>query len=139
MQRPKLSEKQIKAIEEALDNFNGDAELFLEAHKIRLNTGLKWKRQPILNTLSAEELEYAIRFGFDIVEKHTEGSVVRVVNIVKKLEQYKQALELDLDYWLASLYDAMQRGDQGEIVECKKRLTKIQNLASKHLKQNVEE
>ncbi|WP_431030095.1 hypothetical protein [Lysinibacillus sp. LZ02] len=37
----------------------------------------------------------------------------------------KQALEAELDYELASLYDAMQQGDQVEVERSKKRLAEI--------------
>lgn len=42
----------------------------------------------------------------------------------------KQALMVELDYELASLYDAMVRGDEAEKVRCKRRLAelRVENL-----------
>ncbi|MBD8037117.1 hypothetical protein H9635_10200 [Solibacillus sp. A46] len=51
---------------------------------------------------------------------------MRTVNIAPlPKESDKLVLELELDYELASLYDAMQQGDQEEISRCKQRLAEI--------------
>lgn len=42
------------------------------------------------------------------------------------IEQRKQMLQADIDYQLASLHDAMQRGDVREIAKCKAMLVELQ-------------
>ena len=54
----------------------------------------------------------------------------QVIHIVRKDEidkQRKQMLELDLDYFLASLHDAIERQDKTEIEGVKHRLFEITN------------
>lgn len=47
---------------------------------------------------------------------------IRKVDIEK---QYEKVLQLELDYELASLYEAMQNKDKEQIRKSKKRLTEI--------------
>ncbi|MER2262895.1 MAG: hypothetical protein ABS934_12865 [Psychrobacillus sp.] len=52
----------------------------------------------------------------------------QVVHIIRKYDMEKekiQTLKLEMDYQLATLYDAMQDGDQEEINEAKMRLTEL--------------
>lgn len=52
----------------------------------------------------------------------------QVVHIIRKYDMEKekiQTLKLEMDYQLATLYDAMQDGDQEEIHEAKMRLTEL--------------
>ncbi|WP_342525946.1 hypothetical protein MKY84_10480 [Chryseomicrobium sp. FSL W7-1435] len=54
----------------------------------------------------------------------------QVIHIVRKDEmdkQRKQLLELELDYFLVSLHDAMERQDEIEIEGVKHRLFEITN------------
>ncbi|CEA02474.1 hypothetical protein BN1050_01268 [Metalysinibacillus saudimassiliensis] len=53
----------------------------------------------------------------------------QVVKMIRKSDiekQYMRMLELELDYELATLYDAMQQNDAKDIVRSKKRLAEIQ-------------
>ncbi len=53
----------------------------------------------------------------------------QVVKMVRKSDiekQYTRMLELELDYELATLYDAMQQRDDKEITRSKTRLAEIQ-------------
>jgi len=55
----------------------------------------------------------------------------QVVHIIRKydLEKEKiQTLKLELDYQLATLYDAMQNNDEEEINETKQQLKEIHKL-----------
>lgn len=52
----------------------------------------------------------------------------QMIKIIRKVDiqkQYELLLQLELDYELASLYDAMQKQNEGEIVKSKKRLKEI--------------
>ncbi|MCM3357089.1 MULTISPECIES: hypothetical protein [unclassified Psychrobacillus] len=52
----------------------------------------------------------------------------QVVHIIRKYDMEKekiQTLKLEMDYQLATLYDAMQDGDQEVISEAKMRLTEL--------------
>lgn len=54
----------------------------------------------------------------------------QVIHIVRKDEmdrERKNLLELDLDYFLATLHDAMARQDVNEIEGVKQKLTEITN------------
>ena len=54
----------------------------------------------------------------------------QVIHIVRKDEmdkERKHLLELELDYFLATLYDAMERQDEKEMVGVKHRLLDITN------------
>lgn len=54
----------------------------------------------------------------------------QVIHIVRKDEmdrERKNLLELDLDYFLATLHDAMARQDLNEIEGVKQKLTEITN------------
>lgn len=54
----------------------------------------------------------------------------QIVKIIRKVDiekQYEQVLRLELDYELASLYDAMNSGDEIQKAKSKKRLAEIQN------------
>lgn len=56
-------------------------------------------------------------------------SMKQVVKMIRKSDiekQYMRMLELELDYELATLYDAMQQNDAKDIVRSKKRLAEIQ-------------
>ena len=56
-------------------------------------------------------------------------SMKQVVKMIRKSDiekQYTRMLELELDYELATLYDAMQQNDAKDIVRSKKRLAEIQ-------------
>ena len=57
---------------------------------------------------------------------HKVHPIVALVQKEKQQELSKQALELDLDYELASLHDAMKQGNQTEVEHCKQRLAEIQ-------------
>lgn len=53
----------------------------------------------------------------------------QVVKIIRKVDiekQYEQVLRLELDYELASLYDAMHNNDEIQKAKSKKRLVEIQ-------------
>ena len=52
----------------------------------------------------------------------------QVVHIIRKYDMEKekiQTLKLEMDYQLATLYDAMQEGNEEEINETKKHLTEL--------------
>lgn len=52
----------------------------------------------------------------------------QMIKIIRKVDiqkQYELLLQLELDYELASLYDAMQKHNEGEIIKSKKRLKEI--------------
>ncbi len=52
----------------------------------------------------------------------------QVVHIIRKYDMEKekiQTLKLEMDYQLATLYDAMQDGDEEEMNEAKMRLTEL--------------
>lgn len=54
----------------------------------------------------------------------------QMIKIIRKVDiekQYEEALRLELDYELASLYSAMQEKDTKEMERCKKRLKEIQD------------
>lgn len=56
-------------------------------------------------------------------------SMKQVVKMIRKSDiekQYTRMLELELDYELATLYDAMQQNNAKDIVRSKKRLAEIQ-------------
>lgn len=53
----------------------------------------------------------------------------QIVKIIRKVDiekQYEQVLRLELDYELASLYDAMNSSDEIQKAKSKKRLAEIQ-------------
>ncbi|MCT6942573.1 MAG: hypothetical protein M3Z62_19315 [Metasolibacillus sp.] len=53
----------------------------------------------------------------------------QMVKIIRKVDvekQYERILRLELDYELASLFEAMQVKDEAEIEKSKKRLKEIQ-------------
>ena len=53
----------------------------------------------------------------------------QIVKIIRKVDiekQYEQVLRLELDYELASLYDAMSNDDEIQKAKSKKRLVEIQ-------------
>ncbi|OCS87549.1 hypothetical protein [Caryophanon tenue] len=53
----------------------------------------------------------------------------QIVKIIRKVDiekQYEQVLRLELDYELASLYDAMNQQDEIQKAKSKKRLAEIQ-------------
>lgn len=52
--------------------------------------------------------------------------VIKIIRRVDIEKQYEHILRLELDYELASLYDAMQTNDVKEIERSKKRLSEIQ-------------
>ena len=52
----------------------------------------------------------------------------QMIQIIRKADvekEYINVLKLELDYELASLFDAMQQNDEQEIVKSKKRLQEI--------------
>lgn len=54
----------------------------------------------------------------------------QMIKIIRKVDlekQYAEILKLELDYELASLYDAMQKKDTAQQEVSKKRLNDIQN------------
>lgn len=51
--------------------------------------------------------------------------MIKIIRKVDIQKQYELLLQLELDYELASLYDAMQKQNEGEIVKSKKRLKEI--------------
>jgi len=57
------------------------------------------------------------------------GTIMKqVVNLIRKADvekEYVEVLHLELDYELASLYDAMERKDEIEMQKSKKRLKEI--------------
>ncbi len=55
----------------------------------------------------------------------------QVVHIIRKYDMEKekiQTLKLELDYQLATLYDAMQKNDEDEIKETKNQLNELHKL-----------
>jgi hypothetical protein len=53
----------------------------------------------------------------------------QMIKIIRKVDiekQYEQLLQLELDYELASLYDAMQTKNERDMSKSKKRLKEIQ-------------
>ena len=53
----------------------------------------------------------------------------QMIKIIRKVDiekQYEEILMLEMDYELATLYDAMKENNQIEIEKSKKRLTEIQ-------------
>ena len=53
----------------------------------------------------------------------------QMIKIIRKVDiekQYEQLLQLELDYELASLYDAMQQKNERDMKKAKKRLKEIQ-------------
>lgn len=53
--------------------------------------------------------------------------IIRESDVVK---ERKKILELEIDYELSSLYQAMQKEDENEIKKCKNRLIEIQKELS---------
>lgn len=52
----------------------------------------------------------------------------QVVHVIRKADvekEYVKVLQLELDYELATLFDAMQQNDEKEERKCKKRLAEI--------------
>jgi len=49
--------------------------------------------------------------------------IIRESDVVK---ERKKVLELEIDYELSSLYQAMQKEDENEVEKCKNRLKEIQ-------------
>ena len=60
----------------------------------------------------------------------------QMIKIIRKVDiekQYEEILMLEMDYELATLYEALNKNNQLEIDKCKKRLTEIQQeLKSLH-------
>ncbi len=60
----------------------------------------------------------------------------QMIKIIRKVDiekQYEHILSLELDYELASLFDAMNEGNAGDMEKSKKRLKEIQEeLESLH-------
>ncbi|MER2006327.1 MAG: hypothetical protein ABS939_02645 [Psychrobacillus sp.] len=53
----------------------------------------------------------------------------QIIKIIRKVDierQYKFILHLDQDYWLSSLYQAMQANDEAEKIRCKVHLKRLQ-------------
>lgn len=49
--------------------------------------------------------------------------IIRKADVIK---ERKKVLELEIDYELSSLYQAMQKEDENEVEKCKNRLKEIQ-------------
>jgi hypothetical protein len=52
--------------------------------------------------------------------------MIRIIRKVDIEKQYEQLLQLELDYELASLYEAMQTKNERDMLKSKKRLKEIQ-------------
>lgn len=127
MEKVKLTQAQIDAINKALSHY-GDASFLVEMHRNVINNGHEWSQWNALNELSVTTLSHALKYGFEVEEQRSRNSIHPIVALFQKEKQQelsKQALELDLDYQLASLYNAMQQGDQAEVARCKQRLAEI--------------
>lgn len=136
MERIKLTSAQIDAINEALSHY-GDADHLVKMHQIVLNNGHEWSKWNALNELSVTALRHALKYGYEVDKEPTlqvlkgvncRNSIHPIVALFQKEKQQelnRQALELDLDYELASLHDAMQQGDYAEVERCKQRLAEI--------------
>lgn len=136
MERIKLTPAQIDAINKALSHY-GDADYLVKMHQNVLNNGHEWSQWNVLNELSVTALRQALKYGYEVDKEPTlqvvkgvncRNSIHPIVALVQKEKQQessKQALELDLDYQLASLHDALEQGDQAEVERCKQRLAEI--------------
>lgn len=136
MEKMKLTQAQIDAINKALSHF-GDASFLVEMHRNVINNGHEWSQWNALNELSVTTLSHALKYGFEVEDQPTlqvlrgvncRNSIHPIVALFQKEKQQelsKQALELDLDYQLASFHDAVQQGDQAEMARCKQRLAEI--------------
>lgn len=123
MERMKLTPAQIDAINDALSHY-GDADHLIKMHRRIIDNGCEWSEWNALNELSVTTLSHALKYGCEVDQEPK--TAIRTVNIAPlSKESDKQVLELELDYELASLYDAMQQGDQEEISRCKQRLAEI--------------
>ena len=123
MERMKLTPAQIDAINDALSHY-GDADYLVKMHQNVINNGHEWSQWNALNELSVTALSHALKYGCE-VDKEPKAAI-RTVNIAPLTEESdKLVLELELDYELASLYDAMHQGDQAQIERSKKRLAEI--------------
>lgn len=59
----------------------------------------------------------------------------QVVHVIRKADvekQYVRGLQYELDYELATLYDAMEANDQKQQVKCKQRLIEIHHELEKY-------
>lgn len=123
MERMKLTPAQIDAINDALSHY-GDADHLINMHRRIIDNGCEWSEWNALNELSVTTLSHALKYGCEVDQEPK--TAIRTVNIAPlPKESDKLVLELELDYELASLYDAMQQGDQEEISRCKQRLAEI--------------
>lgn len=98
-------------------NFNNEDILF---------THQQWKDEEnqILNSVSYDKIS---RLLMEMDNQHPQQKTPHHMGKVKPEEQKssRQELELDLDYELASLHDAMKQGNQTEVACCKQRLAEI--------------
>lgn len=53
-------------------------------------------------------------------------SMIKIIRKVDIEKLHQQKLVAETDYWLASLYDAMQQQDILEMIKCKAQLKRIQ-------------
>lgn len=140
MEKVKLTPSQIEAVRKALDHYNGDPDHLLLCHRNLMADGGQWVLWPALNELNASQLRQVLIGSFEIVTqaeyvaqpvKTTQrGEAMKhPIKIIRKVDletQYKQMLQADIDYQLASLHDAMQRNDEKEIAKCKALLKELQ-------------
>ena len=130
MEKVKLTKAQVDAINKALSHY-GDAEYLVDIHRKMMNQGHMWSIWTALNDVTPKELHNALYYGYEVDEQSSplaQRKIHPIVVLVRKEKAQrltKKALEAELDYELASLYDAMQQGDQTEIERSKKRLAEL--------------
>ncbi|MER2119240.1 MAG: hypothetical protein ABS935_03175 [Solibacillus sp.] len=113
------TDEEIKKVLARLKSKNFNNEDILFNHQ-------QWKDEEnqILNSVSYDKIS---RLLMEMDNKQPQQKTQHHMGKVKPKEQKssRQELELDLDYQLASLHNAMQQGDQLEIERCKKHLAEI--------------
>lgn len=73
-----------------------------------------------------------------MILKESKGGLLKmkqVVHVIRKADverEYVRGLQYELDYELATLFDAMTATDEKEIVKCKQRLIEIHQELEKY-------
>lgn len=126
MKKIKLTRDQIKALEYLEYDLNYSVEKILFNHLYWPNN---WEgKASSINGLDYRFLHSALYKGFEVEEKQTLEEVLDIVrkeNMAEKMKSTREELELEIDYQLSSLHEAMQNGNIKEIDKIKVRLGEI--------------
>lgn len=126
MERVKISKTQELELNMLINTYN-DIKLIVKIHKRKQFTGKRWVAFPSINDLTVDELESALYDGYDVVN---DLDLLQQVYAGIKKHSTKRELELDLDYQLLTLHEAIESGDE----ELKEKTKNYLNELQKQLK-----